>query len=270
MDIVSLATALYLEAIGGEMPGMNNVILKPKAIIGIDKKLMTGKTLHDINVEILYGNATTGKKTTAMGVQEVHGKWSALYPLYKDTVEEFSAGIYSSLSIPMNSYVPYTQNIPKIAYSDEENEIIKKETLIGADFNVKFSYDKISSSLHNVIFVYGKKIAPNLLTYRPLYGFDWRNNFYILGDVKNPKLKLSTNMLFWFAKKAATSTFNLHDGIGGTKREFDYNIDLHYYFEKNIDTYVSVRGYNNLNRGIDSHNPDGFKDGFGFGIKYVF
>ena len=269
MDILFLSTTIYLSQIGGEMPGIYNTMLKPKATLGIKEKFTTGKLVNNIDINTLYGKAITGKGTTKNRLQELHGQWTLLYPLYKKEPETFKIGLYTSFALPFNTYTPYI-NLPSTAYSNEENEVIKKEFLVGADFNFNFSYDKVDSSLHNIIFFHGKKIAPNLLAYQPLYSFDWRNSFYLLGDISHPKLQLSTEMKFWFAKKAGVSIINTHDGVGGTKREFDYNIRLLYFFNKNIDTYITAYGYNNLNRGESINDPHGFRDGYGFGFEYRF
>ena len=269
MDIISLATSFYLGQIGGKLSGMNNIELKPKAIIGIREKMKTGKVLHDIDICALYGNAKTGDGINTGKPLELRANWTALYPLYKNYAESFNAGLYTSFALPFHNYTPYISP-GAYAYSAEENEVIKKELLLGVDFNFKYTYDKIDSSLHNIIFFQGKKIAPNLLAYKPLYGFDWRNSFFLLGNTDNPRLKLSTNIQFWFARKAGVALFNAHDGLGGTKREFDYDIRLHYFFNKKFQTYVTAYGYNNLNRGASTKEPYGFKDGFGVGIEYKY
>ncbi len=91
-----------------------------------------------------------------------------------------------------------------------------------------------------------------------------------IGEVTHPKLKLSTDMKFWFAKKAGVSVFNMHDGLGETKREFDYDIRMRYFFDKHIDAYITAYGYNNLNRGSSANDPHGFRDGYGVGVEYKF
>jgi hypothetical protein len=60
MDITSLATALYFGQIGGEMPGMGNVVLKPKIVIGAKERLKVGKVINDLDIRLLYGKAKTG------------------------------------------------------------------------------------------------------------------------------------------------------------------------------------------------------------------
>jgi hypothetical protein len=269
VDILLLTTTLYLSQIGGEMPGLYNTILKPKAILGIEEKFTIGHFNNHLDINTLYGKTVTGRGTTNSQLQELHGQWTLLYPLYQKGPETFQVGVYTSVALPFHSRTPYI-HLPSTAYSNEENEVIKKEFLVGTDFNFNFSYDKVDSSLHNIIFFHGKKVAPNLLAYQPLYALDWCNSFYFLGDVAHPKLQLSTEMKFWFAKKAGVSIINTHDGIGGTKREFDYNIRLLYFLNKHIDTYVTAYGYNNLNRGESVNDPHGFRDGYGFGFEYRF
>ena len=273
LDALSLVSMLYFERISGEIAGMNNIILNPSLSFGTHSEL-TLKSLpkwhNSLDFYALYGKATyDGGKTTSNELLEVRAKWTSLYTIYNDSnVLTFNTGLYSLLAYPLHNYDPYEDPSGNKEYSADEK--IHMEDLFGWDFNFKVNYNKSSSSFHNIIYFSGERIAPNLLGYRPVLGFDWRCEMFFLGTTTHPKLSFFANTQFWFAKKANVGIINSHDGVGATKREVYLNYGVNYFFNNHTTFYLETYAYNNLNRGSSSTDPTGFRDGFNFGIKYKF
>jgi len=219
LDVLSLVSMLYFERISGEMAGMNNVILEPAYRLGSRNQLTFAalpKWENDLDISLLYGRTLyDGGRTTSQEVSEVRGKWTSLYTVYNDNdVVTFNTGLYSLLAYPIHSYPPYEDPSTNKPYAAEENEKIDKEDLFGLDFNFKVNYNKSASSFHNIVYFYGERMAPNLLGYRPVVGFDWRCEMFFRGTKEKPKLSFFANTQFWFAKKANVGIFNTHDGLG--------------------------------------------------------
>ncbi|MGC8677449.1 MAG: hypothetical protein ACP5UF_04440 [Hydrogenobaculum sp.] len=97
-----------------------------------------------------------------------------------------------------------------------------------------------------------------------------KDKLFLIGDVNNPKLALNLDMRFYFERKYGNKIFTSHDGLAGTKREFDLTVGFMYYLTKNLDFHVETHGFNNLNRGNSSTLPSGFKDGVYAGFGYRF
>lgn len=274
LTMLSLVSTLYLDHYTGQLAGMGNVALEPQYVIGSanDVGVKAVPDWHNhIDIYAIYGNALTGAGTYTNRFQEVRGKLTSLYTIYKsDGIFSINTGLYSLLAYRLHHYLPYQDPSLASEYSEEENERIGNETLVGWDFNFDIKDDKIASSFHNIIYFLGKKLAPNLLPYQPTLGFDWRNEIYLWGTYHRPKLSFFTNIEFWFARKANVNLINLHDGIGGTKREFYLAYGVAYYLNSKTAFYLKAFGDNNLNRGTSLTQPRGFKDGSVLGIRYTF
>jgi hypothetical protein len=274
LDLLSLATTMYLEYRTGNLAGIGNVVVEPQFVIGASNDF-TFKALpnwhNSIDLRAIYGDALTGTGTTGSSVQEIRGKVTSLYTLYKkDDIFSFNTGIYSLLAYSLHNYTPYQDPSTAVLYAAEENEVIDRETLVGWDFNFDIKDDKIASSFHNIIYFCGKKIAPNLLAYKPSLGFDWTNEVFLFGNNDRPRLSFYANIEFWFARKANVGFINLHDGIGGTKRELYLGYGLNLYYSKQTKFYLITYGYNNLNRGNSLSQPSGFRDGSVLGVSHMF
>ena len=253
---------------------MRNVILEPQYIAGMVNEfdLSALPKLHtSIDLYGIYGSAKTGTGDTTSQLQEVRGKITSLYTIHnQDDVFWMNTGLYSIFAHPLHHYLPYRDPDPNVEYAEDENERLSSELLFGWDLNIATRYDKISSSLNNIIFLGGQKMAPNLLAYIPSLGFDWGNEIFFWGTEKQPRLSLEMNMKFWFAKKADVKFFNTHDGIGGTKREFYIDYGINYWVSKQLELSVKSYGYNNLNRGTGVSTPIDFKDGAVIDLRYTF
>jgi len=267
-------TTAFLAYSSGQLAGLGNVVLHPRAIAGLSEDFSPAVVPDwHTRVEIsgIYGSADTGTGTSGNQFQEVRGTLDSLYQFYgSNDVLRFSAGLYGEFAFPLQHYVPYYQPTASTNYSLEESERIGHETLLGADLDTSLEYDRLSSSLHTLIFFSGHRLGPNLLAYSPLLGFDWTNRVYLVGNVNAPKLDLYLNTKFWFARKTGSSILNVHDGIGGTMREIDFTIGLGYTLFPSTRVYVESYGDNNINRGSDVSKPQGFRDGFVFGITHRF
>ena len=274
LDIFTLLSTLYIDHYTGELAGMRNVILEPQYVVGtrneIDiNSLPDWRTIIDIYG--IYGGAKTGTGSVSSEIQEIRGKITSLYTIYnKDNVFKVNTGLYSLFAHPLHHYLPYRDPDPNVEYAEDENERLASELLVGWDINFTTRYDKTASSLHNIVFFSGQKMAPNLLAYVPSLGFDWNNEIFLLGTEDQPKLSFEMNLKFWFAKKADVKLFNSHDGIGGTKREFYLDYGVNYWLGKQTELSLKTYGYNNLNRGDGVSNPKDFKDGAVFRISYTF
>jgi hypothetical protein len=274
LDIITLLTSLYIDRYSGELAGMRNVILEPQYIVGIRNEIDLN-AIPDLHTSIdlygIYGSAKTGTGNVGDQIQEFRGKITSLYTFYnKDDIFTVNTGLYSLFAHPLHHYLPYRDPDPNVEYAEDENERLTSEFLLGWDINFATRYDKIASSLHNIIFFSGQKMAPNLLAYVPSLGFDWTNEMFLLGTEDRPRLSFDMNLKFWFARKADVKLFNTHDGIGGTKREFYLSYGINYWLGKQTEISLKTYGYNNLNRGDGISSPKGFKDGAVLSIEYTF
>lgn len=275
LGVITLLSTIYLDRYTGELAGMRNVILEPQYVVGMVNEFEVNslpKWHTGIDLYGIYGSAKTGTGDVSSQFQEVRGKVTSLYTIYnQDDIFSVNTGLYSQLAYPLHFYLPYRDPDPNVEYAEEENERLSTEVLLGWDVNLDTRYDKIASSLHNILFLTsGKKIAPNLLAYVPSLAFDWDNQMFLWGTEKQPRLSIEMNMTFWFARKADVNFFNAHDGIGGTKREFYLDYGINYWLDRKTELTVKTYGYNNLNRGSGASSPIDFKDGANIGINYTF
>jgi hypothetical protein len=256
------------------MAGMQNVILKPRLVLGAEQDLrfsFAPRWNNHFDLNLIEGVAITGTGRTKDQLQEIRGDWFSLYTLYdKDSALQFNAGLYGELAEPLHRYVPFLAPSAMNGYALEENERIDRQELLGTDFNLRLDYDRLHSDFHNVIYLYGKRLGPNVLAYKPIFGLDWRNRAALIGTAEHPKLDFHIELKFFFARKATGSLFNSHDGLGGTKREMDLNYGLAYHFDRQQEGFVEAYSYNNLNRGASTTQPQDFRDGFRVGYRYAF
>ncbi len=273
-DIITLLSTLYIDHYTGELAGLRNVILEPQYIVGMRNEIDLS-AIPDWHTSVdlygIYGSAKTGDGNVGSEIQEIRGKITSLYTLYnKDDIFTLDTGLYSLFAHPLHHYLPYRDPDPNVEYAEDENERLASEFLVGWDISLATRYDKINSSLHNILFISGQKMAPNLLAYVPSLGFDWSNEIFLLGTVDQPKLSFVMDFKFWFARKADVKLFNSHDGIGGTKREFYLSYGINYWVGKKTELSLKSYGYNNLNRGDGVSSPKDFRDGAVLGIAYTF
>ena len=265
----------------GQLAGMGNVILEPKLQLGL------GVLLHhpdfprwdaDGNLQILYGSTQSSDPVTLQNsvsqsaLQELRGQGHLIYNFHQDgQATKVGVGLYADMARPLHDLPRYIPAQVDSVYAAEEGEITSHALDLGLDLRYVLNERRVSSELHNILFISGNRIAPNLLSYQPMLGFMWSNAFAIAGDIGRPgNWSLVTDVDFYFARKAGVTYFNTHDGIGGTKRELDLSYGLTY--EVDPATRVSFKsyGYNNLNRGNSSMVPTGFKDGFRMTVLHRF
>jgi hypothetical protein len=266
---------LYVGMGTGQMAGMNNVIIRPKYVVGA-KLAPRLKGMPELDTEVdtmlIYGVAQTGSGSfSTTQFQEWRGKLNSVYNFYNhNDVAKAGVGWYSEFAVPFHSYDRYAQSAPATIYAQEEGEQLKRQFLHGLDLKLSISDDRLDSSLHNVIFFSGSRIGPNLLTYKPLLGLMWHNNIMLMGNNLDPKLSLFTDVWVYFARKNNTPVFNMHDGLGGTKREIYLSYGLNYTWSKNTDIRLLSYGFNNLNRGDSNQIPSGFRDGFAITLERAY
>jgi len=267
--------SLYFNYSTGQLAGMNNTILKPKETIGT-RFDVAFSSLPDLethaNIYGIYGTAQSSAGTSKSGLQEIRGEVSSIYDFYNQNQRSKAGiGVYSEFAVPVRNNLSYGQALPSSSeYSAEEGDRQKREFLYGVDLKIASQSERISSDLHNILFVGGTRIAPNLLTYKPLLGMMWHNDFYFLGNTRDPKLRFFTDVNMYFARKAGSAVFNSHDGIGGTKRELYISYGVGYSFNRQWELSLRSYGFNNLNRGNSAQTPTSFRDGFILSTEYKF
>ncbi len=115
------------------------------------------------------------------------------------------------------------------------------------------------------VYPVGKLVAPNGLTYKPLFHLGADIN---IGNHKD--FYLFSESLFISSKaEPGITTYPDQGSFDFSKREFDIILGVAYRFGDNELRFWGY-GYNNLNRGNDFHMPKGFKDGFILGTRYYF
>jgi hypothetical protein len=276
-DLPSAANIrLYVGSGTGQVAGMHNTILRPKYVIGIKAAPRLAGTPEldtHINTYLVYGTVESGNGSfSAPGFQEMRGQIDSVYNFYNhENVTKIGIGWYSEFAVPFQSYDRFYQSIPTgSVYSDEEGETLSHEFINGVDLKLSLADDKLQTTLHNVLFFNGNRIGPNLMTYKPLLGLMWHNNVMILGSIQEPKLSLFTDVDIYFARKNNTPMFNMHDGLGGTKREIFLSYGLTYSLSKDSDIKILSYGFNNLNRGSSNQVPSGFRDGFAITLDHAY
>jgi hypothetical protein len=216
------------------------------------------------------GTVNSAAGYSSMGFQEIRGSLDSVYNFYNErNISRAGLGLYSEFAFPLHQYEPYYRALSG-DYAVEESEPLSREFLTGLDLKLSLRHDKLESDFHNIVFLSGNRIGPNLITYKPLLGFMWHSDYYIFGNIDQPKLSFFTDVNVYFAKKSATSTFNSHDGIGGTKRELYLSYGFAYAFNKDISLSLWTYGYNNVNRGDSTQVPSGFRDGFVMSLSHKF
>jgi hypothetical protein len=252
---------------------MNNTILHPKLTLDARTNIKL-RSLPDLETKTdLYaiaGTVNSAAGYSSMGFQEIRGSVDSVQNFYNEAnISKAGAGLYVEFAMPLHQYEPYFQSA-STDYAAEEGEPLSREFLTGLDLKLSLSHDRLESDFHNILFLSGNRIGPNLITYKPLLGFMWHSNFHIFGNIDRPKLSFFTDVNVYFAKKSATSTFNSHDGVGGTKREVYLSYGLAYSFNRDTSLSLWTYGYNNINRGDSTQVPSGFRDGFVMSLSHGF
>lgn len=268
-----LHATLYTTLGTGQLAGMNNTVLSPKLGFGtrLDYRPQAWREWEtQADVAALYGSTQTGDGRVGNRLQELRGRVYSGYDFYRmDGIARAGVGLYSEFALPFHSYTPYAQQQTTTAYSAEEGERLSREFLYGLDLKFSLRHDRLQSDFDNILFASGNRIGPNLITYKPLLGFRWHNEFFMLGNLDAPQLSLFTDIDFYFARKANTAVFNTHDGLGGTKREIYLSYGLRYYCTPQTAISLQAYGYNNLNRGNSAVMPNGFRDGFLLSLSHA-
>lgn len=273
-----LASSLYWVQGSGQAAGLGNVILNPLAQMGgrlIFQHSAWPDWTADGQLGLIYGRTessdpiTLQKTRSTPGWQEVHGRAHLIYDFHKDgEAARAGVGLYADFARALHSLPRYLPPEANDAYAAEEGEITRSMFNSGLDLRLAMRQQRVRAELHNVLFVNGTRIAPNLLTYKPMLGFMWRNEFAINGTIDHPGWSLLTNVDFYFARKAGVAYFNTHDGLAGTKRELDLSYGFGYTYSPKLSLSVLSYGNNNLNRGTSAMVPVGFKDGLRVGLDW--
>lgn len=271
---------VFLTLGAGQIAGLGNVILDPLVQPGVTLHLSDSRWPAweaDGSFRLIYGRtestdpATLGTKTSKPALQEYRGQAHVIYNYERDgDAAKAGVGLYVDMARPIRSSPRYTPPEANDAYAAEEGEIAGTIFDTGLDFRFALHEQRVASVLDNVVFINGSRIAPNLLTYKPMLGFMWHNQFAITGSIGQPGWSFSTDVDFYFARKAGVRYFNGHDGLGGTKRELDLSYGVSYQFDAADALSVKSYGYNNLNRGSSSMVPVGFKDGLRVTMSHQF
>ena len=272
--LLAAAATLYLNTQSGQLAGMNNTILDPRYSLGIrgdytPHPYPDWSTRYDIYG--IYGSVEAGNGKFGPAWQEIRSTLDSSYEVYsKDKITRAGIGIYAETAIPMHAHMPYLAQNGENSYTAEEGEQLSRELAWGLNLKVAFSYDRLASEFDNVFFVNGSRVGANLMTYQPLLELKWNNTGYLIGDKEHPKLRMFSQMQFYFARKSGVAVFNTHDGLGGTKRELYIGYGLGYSPTDKVEITLQSYGYNNLNRGTSNTLPQGFRDGFIMGLNVGF
>jgi hypothetical protein len=258
----------------GQIAGMGNAILHPALTLGTsgDFHLRDFPQVDtDFNASVILGKTESTQHTTKPGLQELRVSAHSIYNFYNDRgISKAGVGLYVDFAQALHHQSRYVPQDTSSIYAAEENESIQHQLNTGLDFRISIHNDRAASDLHNVIFLSGNRVGPNLLTYQPLLGFMWSNKFHFSGSESEPGLSFMTDMNFYFAKKNGVKVFNSHDGLGGTKREIYLSYGLEYTTESKTAYTIRSYGFNNLNRGASTMAPSGFKDGLSIGLARPF
>lgn len=271
---------VFLTLGAGQIAGLGNVILDPLVQPGVTLHLTDSRWPEweaDGTLRLIYGRTestdpvTQGSRTSKPALQEYRGQAHVIYNYEREgDVAKAGVGLYVDMARPIRSSPRYTPPEANDAYAAEEGEIASTIFDTGLDFRFALHEHRVASVLDNVVFINGSRIAPNLLTYKPMLGFMWQNQFAITGAIGQPGWSFDTDVDFYFARKAGVRYVNGHDFIGGTKREIDLSYGLAYQFANHDVVSVKSYGYNNLNRGSSSMVPVGFKDGLRVTMSHPF
>lgn len=267
----SLRNEVYINFFSGRLAGIRSVTLRPNLNIGYKLHFGFKRFDTDFKADGYYGQADTGTGTVKNKLLQLNLKAIGLYNFYKDKHSKIGIGLFAKDYQPLNSFTPSISSYQVVQYGAEEKEIPTNDNYnFGSRIRAKYSYQKISSTVFSDIYFYGNRVAPNLVPYAPLLSIGTKDKLFLIGDVDSPKLSLNLDMVFYFERKYGNKIFTSHDGLAGTKREFDLTIGASYYITKKLDFHVETYGFNNLNRGNSSTLPSGFKDGVYAGFGYRF
>ncbi len=260
----------------GELPGINSDILRPKYFLEfkIAKKYKNYEFYSNLKGyygDAIIGDGNGGRRNISKEFLELDFKGHILRIFKENKNFRFSAGIFGEIFHPLKNFEPFITKI-KDPYGAGEDKIpTDKKYTIGLGVQWNGVYDKFSSTLSIIYYPYGTKVAANLAPFAPLMSFNMYNKIYFFGTFNNPKFNLFLNSEFYFQKKYdGASVFSVHDGLAGTKREFDVELGIEFFIKRRIHIYFTSYGKNNLNRGWSRTYPHAYKDGFYTGLGYLF
>ncbi|WP_340695549.1 hypothetical protein [Hydrogenobacter thermophilus] len=268
---LEIKNQIDVNSFSGRLAGIRSVTLKPNLSLDYKLNLSYDKWFGSFQAVAYYGSAITGAGTLKNRPLELDMYTDISYAIYKDRNSRINIGAFAEDYQSLKPFKPQITSSQVVQYADEESEIPSNDNYnFGILLKTAYSYKKISASLYSKVYFYGNRIAPNLIPYAPLLSIGTKDEVFLIGDISNPKFSLCVNMDFYFQRKYGNKFFTSHDGLAGTKREFDISIGMKYYFTKNLDFHVYTYGYNNLNRGRSSTLPSDFKDGVYAGFGYIF
>jgi hypothetical protein len=122
-------------------------------------------------------------------------------------------------------------------------------------------------SLEARAFLSGTRMAPNGVTFDPLFSLSSNFNLGILPD---KKLYFFTDENFWMQRPGAGITNPTRGKFDFSKREFDFVGGLAWNYYGPFELRVSTYAFSNLNRGTSLRSPYGFKDGVLVENRYYF
>lgn len=269
---LALTTTLHLALSSGQVAGQGNVVLQPKSTWGATVDVNV-KALPELETRLdgsaVVGSVRSADKAHQQGLQEVRAQAWSVYNFHVDPASRAGVGLYTDMALPAHHHLPLPQSLPDGVYAAEEGEVSHRQTLLGVELKVSTQSDRMRTDLHNIWFFSGNRIAPNLVTYKPMLGFKWHNAYRFTGEPQgHTGLSLLTDVDFYFARKSGVSALNMHDGLGGTKREILLAYGLRYDFNEQSAVSLQSYGYNNLNRGNSATTPTQFRDGFRLTLEH--
>ncbi len=261
----------------GNLQGVKSVILRPDMYLQLESRKNFKKYELYFDIKGYYGSVLVGDKNNN-DIKKLKNKYLEtdidlhLLRIFEENKHfRFSGGIYGEIFISAQNFQPIIKKVNEKYGAGEDKIPTDKNYVFGLGLQWDGVYKKFSSTLSIIYYPYGTKVAANLAPFDPLMSFNMCNKIYLLGNFYSPKLTLFLSSEFYFQKKYdGASVFSLHDGLAGTKREFDVKLGIEFFIKQKIHIYFVSYGNNNLNRGWSRTVPHGYKDGIYTGLGYLF
>jgi hypothetical protein len=129
------------------------------------------------------------------------------------------------------------------------------------------SWPEVWGTVGFPIYITGSHMAPNGVSFYPLFAFDFDFN---IGILPHKELYLFAENKFW-TQRASPGVTNPSQGkFDFSKREYDFMLGGAWNYFNNFELRLEAYALNNLNRGDSLSSPYGFKDGVGIENRYYF
>jgi len=256
---------VQFEIFSGEFPGATSTVFEPVYALstGIYRSSPTAEIFF--LSKTYYGHFSQDDAQKRLLETDASGVLARRLLFQKEV--NINLGLFFDYYYSWEDFSPDISPAQIEPYSSSEKQIPMKEKLnLGVIFYT-YLYKRSLLLFEHYLKVYlrGTRVAPNLVPYKPLLSSGLKFNLYL-----TPKCLFLTYFEFFFQRKEDVALFNSHDGLAGTKREFDLYVGLQYYLTPKTYLYAVSFGRNNLNRGESLTSPAGFKDGYYIGFGYKF